>query len=74
MSALRPDLAIIAREVHDGARVLDVGCGDGQLMAALRDTKNVDARGLELNAHDVATSVSRGLSVIQGDADTDLAE
>jgi methionine biosynthesis protein MetW len=74
MSALRPDLAIIAREVRAGARVLDVGCGDGQLMAALRDTKNVDARGLELNAHDVATSVSRGLSVIQGDADTDLAE
>ena len=53
MSALRPDLAIIAREVRAGARVLDVGCGDGQLMAALRDTKNVDARGLELNAHDV---------------------
>lgn len=74
MTALRPDLAIIAREVRAGARVLDVGCGDGQLMAALRDTKNVDARGLELNAHDVATSVSRGLSVIQGDADTDLAE
>lgn len=74
MSALRPDLAIIAREVRAGARVLDVGCGDGQLMAALRDTKNVDARGLELNAHDVATAVSRGLSVIQGDADTDLAE
>ena len=74
MSALRPDLAIIAREVREAARVLDVGCGDGQLMAALRDTKNVDARGLELNAHDVATAVSRGLSVIQGDADTDLAE
>ena len=74
MTALRPDLAIIAREVREAARVLDVGCGDGQLMAALRDTKNVDARGLELDARDVATAVSRGLSVIQGDADTDLAE
>ena len=71
MSALRPDLAIIAREVRAGARVLDVGCGDGQLMAALRDTKNVDARGLELNAHDVATAVSRGLSVIQGEVHVD---
>jgi methionine biosynthesis protein MetW len=73
VTALRPDLAIIAREVRETARVLDVGCGDGQLMAALRDTKNVDARGLELDARDVATAVSRGLSVIQGDADTDLA-
>ena len=70
---LRPDLAIIADHVAPGARILDVGCGDGQLMAALRDTKNVDARGLEIAAGNVAAAVSRGLSVIQGDADTDLA-
>jgi methionine biosynthesis protein MetW len=70
---LRPDLAIIAREVRANARILDVGCGDGLLMAALRDTKNVDARGMELDARDVATAVARGLSVAQGDADTDLA-
>ena len=74
MTALRSDLAIIARNVRDGSRILDVGCGDGQLMAALRDHKNVDARGLELDARDVATAVSRGLSVVQGDADTDLAD
>ena len=74
MTALRSDLAIIAREVRDHARILDVGCGDGLLMAALRDTKNVDARGMELNARDVATAVARGLSVVQGDADTDLAD
>ncbi len=74
MTSLRPDLAIIAKNVRAGSRILDVGCGDGQLMAALRDHKNVDARGLELNARDVATAVSRGLSVIQGDADTDLAD
>lgn len=73
MTALRSDLAIIAKNVRPGSRILDVGCGDGQLMAALRDHKQVDARGLELNARDVATAVSRGLSVIQGDADTDLA-
>jgi methionine biosynthesis protein MetW len=71
---LRADLAIIAREVPAHARILDVGCGDGLLMAALRDTKNVDARGMELNARDVATAVARGLSVVQGDADTDLAD
>jgi methionine biosynthesis protein MetW len=74
MTQLRPDLAIIAREIRTGARVLDVGCGNGELMAALRDGKGVDARGVELDGRDVAACVARGLSVIQGDADTDLAD
>jgi methionine biosynthesis protein MetW len=74
MITLRPDLAIIADNVAHGARVLDVGCGDGALMAALRDQKGVDARGLELDAGDVAAAVARGLSVVQGDADSDLAD
>ena len=72
MSALRPDLAVIAANVAPRSRVLDVGCGDGALMAALRDTRAVDARGLELDPLNVAECVARGLSVIQGDADTDL--
>jgi len=71
---LRPDLAIIADNVAPGSRILDVGCGDGALMAALRDAKGVDARGLELDAGNVAAAVSRGLSVIQGDDDSDLAD
>jgi len=70
---LRPDLAIIADNIARGTRVLDVGCGDGALMAALRDNRQVDARGLEIDAGNVAAAVSRGLSVIQGDADSDLA-
>ncbi|HWK35010.1 methionine biosynthesis protein MetW [Sphingomonas sp.] len=74
MSGLRPDLAIIAAHVAPGSRVLDVGCGDGALMAALRDDRGVDARGLELDPADVATAVARGLSVVQGDADTDLKD
>jgi methionine biosynthesis protein MetW len=74
MTALRPDLAIIAANVRPGSRVLDVGCGDGALMAALRDERGCDARGLELDPVDVASAVGRGLSVIQGDADTDLAD
>ena len=74
MTALRPDLAIIAREVRAHARILDVGCGDGLLLAALRDTTDADARGMELDARDVATAVARGLSVVQGGADTDLAD
>jgi methionine biosynthesis protein MetW len=71
--ALRPDLAIIANNVRAGARVLDIGCGDGALMAELR-TKGCDARGIEIDAADVTAALERGLSVIQGDADTDLAD
>ena len=70
---LRPDLAIISDNIAPGSRVLDVGCGDGALMAALRAGKAVDARGLELDRANVAAAVARGLSVIQGDADADLA-
>lgn len=69
---LRPDLAIIAANIRAHARVLDVGCGDGALMSALRAEHQVDARGLELDAGNVASAVARGLSVVQGDADTDL--
>lgn len=70
--ALRPDIALIARMVAPGSRVLDVGCGDGALMAALRDGKGANARGLEIDPTNVASAVERGLSVVQGDADTDL--
>lgn len=74
MSVLRPDLAIIAENVAPGSRALDVGCGDGALMAVLRDQHQVDARGLELDPHNVAECVGKGLSVMQGDADADLAD
>jgi methionine biosynthesis protein MetW len=72
--ALRPDLAIIAANVQPVTRVLDVGCGDGALMAALRDQRGCDARGLELDPADVSVAMARGLSVVQGDADSDLAD
>ncbi|WP_022681010.1 methionine biosynthesis protein MetW [Sandarakinorhabdus limnophila] len=71
---LRPDLAAVAAAVPAGARVLDIGCGDGQLLAWLRDTKGVEGRGIELDPSDVAAAVGRGLAVVQGDADTDLAD
>ena len=71
---LRPDLAIIAREIAPASRVLDICCGDGALMAALRDQKQADARGMELDRDNVTACVARGLSVIQGNADTDLAD
>ena len=72
-AALRPDLGLIAANVTPGSRVLDIGCGDGALLAALRDERQCDARGMELDPHNVAECVARGLSVIQGDADADLA-
>ncbi len=74
MSALRPDLAIIADHIEPGARVLDIGCGDGDLMAELRARKQVDARGLEIDGERVADAVGRGLPVVQGDAGRDLAD
>jgi len=71
---LRSDLAAIAQMVPNGARILDVGCGDGQLLEHLSATRNVDGRGLELSQHNVNACVARGLAVVQGDADTDLTE
>jgi len=71
MSELRPDLAIIANHVTPGSRVLDVGCGDGELMDVLR-ARGCDARGIEIDRDNVSLAVARGLSVIQGDADADL--
>lgn len=70
---LRPDLAVIAAHVDQGARILDIGCGNGELMAALRDQRGCDARGLEIDADNVAAAIARGLSVVQGDADVDLS-
>ena len=71
--ALRPDLAIIADAVPATSRVLDVGCGDGELMVALRG-KGVDARGLEIDSANVTAAIARGQSVVQGDANRDLAD
>jgi len=71
--AIRVDLQIIADMVEAGSRVLDVGCGDGTLLDYLVNFKQVDGRGIELSSEGVNACVSAGLSVIQGDADTDLS-
>ncbi len=60
--------------VEPGARVLDVGCGDGELLRLLAETRGVDGRGIELSREGVNECVAKGLAVIQGDADTDLAD
>src|SRR5215831_6171564 len=71
-SDLRRDLRLIAEMVEPGSRVLDVGCGDGALLAYLTRHKSVDGRGIELSQSGVNACVGHGLSVIQGDADRDL--
>ncbi|MGH7046188.1 MAG: methionine biosynthesis protein MetW [Stellaceae bacterium] len=69
---LRQDLQLIAEMIEPGARVLDIGCGDGALLAYLVRHKRVDGRGIELSQSGVNACVGHGLSVIQGDADRDL--
>jgi methionine biosynthesis protein MetW len=71
---IRVDLQIIADMVSPGARVLDIGCGDGALLDYLVHFKQVDGRGIELSQAGVNNCVRQGLSVIQGDADTDLKD
>ena len=73
-AGLRPDLAAIADMIRPGARVLDVGCGDGALLEHLVRTKGVDGRGIEIAQANVNACVARGLAVVQGDADTDLVD
>lgn len=70
---IRADLRHITALVTPGARVLDVGCGDGALLKLLADQKGVDGRGIEIEQDGVNACVANGLSVIQGDADADLA-
>ncbi|HJO69460.1 MAG TPA: methionine biosynthesis protein MetW [Rhodospirillales bacterium] len=71
-NTIRIDLQRIADMIEPKSRVLDVGCGDGALLENLARSRQVDGRGVELSAEGVNACVSAGLSVIQGDADTDL--
>ncbi|MBB3972927.1 methionine biosynthesis protein MetW [Hansschlegelia beijingensis] len=72
-AAPRPDHLLVAEMVQPGSRVLDVGCGDGALLRLLIARRGVDGRGIEISQSGVNASVAHGLSVVQGDADADLA-
>jgi methionine biosynthesis protein MetW len=71
---LRGDLRLAAAMIDPGSRVLDIGCGDGELLSYLTRQKQVDGRGMELSQSGVNACVRHGLSVIQGDADNDLTD
>jgi methionine biosynthesis protein MetW len=70
--ALREDFREILRLVAPGARVLEVGCGDGELLELMTRAKGIDGQGLEISPENVAACLARGLSVVQGDGDHDL--
>ena len=69
----RGDHLLVAEMVERGSKVLDVGCGEGDLLLLL-ESRGIDGRGIELSQRGVNDCVAKGLSVIQGDADTDLAD
>lgn len=73
-SGLRPDLQLVADFISPGSRVLDLGCGDGELMEYLIREKQVRVRGIELSEEDVLACVRRGLSVRQGNLQEGLAD
>lgn len=70
---LRGDLQLVISLVPQGSRVLDLGCGDGSLIAHLRDERGCDVRGIELAPEEIAAALSQGLSVVQADLDKGLA-
>jgi methionine biosynthesis protein MetW len=72
--SIRVDLQLIADMIEPHSRVLDIGCGDGTLLDYLVHFRHVDGRGIELSTEGVNASITAGLPVIQGDADTDLKD
>ena len=71
---MKKEFQIISELIENNKRVLDVGCGDGTLMKHLKDNKNIDTRGLEISKNNVQLCISKGLSVIEGNAETDLQQ
>ena len=71
---MKSEFKIIADIIPEKTRVLDVGCDDGSLMEFLKKDKNVDIRGIEISKEKVQTCISKGLTVIEGDAEFDLKQ
>jgi methionine biosynthesis protein MetW len=72
--AERPDFSVIGEIIEPGSRVLDLGCGDGELLAWLIEHKHVQARGVEISSINVRRAIARGVSVYQGDINEGLED
>ena len=71
---MKKEFQIISELIANNTRVLDVGCGDGTLMKYLKDNKNIDTRGLEISKNKVQNCISKGLSIVEGNAEKDLQQ
>mgnify|MGYP000503383403 CR=1 FL=1 len=71
---MKHEFRIIADLIEANSRVIDVGCGDGVLMDFLKQNKNIDVRGLEISKDKVQKCISKGLTVIEGNAESDLKQ
>ena len=71
---MKTEFKIISHLIEKNTRVLDVGCGDGTLIKYLKDNKNIDTRGLEISKDKVQKCISKGLSIIEGNAEKDLQQ
>ena len=71
---MKPEYKLISDMIETNSRVLDVGCDDGTLMEFLKQNKNVDIRGIEISKEKVQTCISKGLTVIEGNAEFDLKQ
>ena len=71
---MKKEFKIISRLIEENTRVLDVGCGDGTLMELLKQNKKIDIRGIEISKNNVQKCISKGLTVIEGDAEKDLKQ
>lgn len=70
---IRYDLEIIADLIKPNSKVLDIGCGNGELLEFLKKTKNIDGRGLEISQKQISQALMRGISAVHGDAESDLS-
>ena len=71
---MKIEFKIISNLIPNQARILDVGCGDGSLIQSLIQEKDIDARGIELEEENVKECISKGLSVIEGNAENELGQ
>ena len=71
---MKQEFKIISNLINKNTRVLDVGCGDGTLMEYLKDSRKIDIRGIEISKNNVQKCLSKGLTVIEGDAEKDLMQ